>query len=35
MYYLWEEKREDVHRVRIPSFALLTISKLRAAYMYI
>ena len=34
MYYLWEEKREDMHRVRILSFALLIISKLRVSYMY-
>ena len=35
MYYLCEEKREDMHRVLILSFALLTISKLRISYMYI
>ena len=34
MYYLCEEEREDMHRVLILSFALLTINKLRAAYMY-
>ncbi len=35
MYYLCEEKRGDMHRVRIPFLVLLTISDLRSFYMYI
>ncbi len=34
MYYLCIEKRGDMHRVRIPSFRVLTINDLRAADMY-
>ncbi len=35
MYYLCVEKREDMHIVRILSFALLSISKLYTPEMYI
>ena len=34
MCYLCIEKRGDMHRVRIPSFVVLDISKLRDADMY-
>ena len=34
MYYLCVVKREDMHTVRVLSFAVLTISKLRSFYMY-
>ncbi len=34
MYYLCVVKREDMHTVRILSFAILSISDLRGSYMY-
>ncbi len=34
MYYLCVEKREDMHTVRILSFAVLIISKLCGSKMY-
>ncbi len=34
MYYLWVVKREDMHPVRVLSFAVLTISDLRAVEVY-
>ena len=35
MYYLCVSESGDAHSVRVPAFAVLTISELRVLYMYV